>query len=380
MRTLTDYLHQKASVRKIPINGTFELSPVCNFACKMCYVRKTPEQIRKEGKSLIPWQRWLELAEQCRAAGTLYLLLTGGEPFLYPGFRELYTHLHKMGFLLYINSNGTMIDAETVAWLKQAAPCRVNITLYGASPETYQRICGHADGYHRAMNAIRMLRQANIPVVINASMIPENAEDMEAIMQTGRELGLNTRVATYMFPPMRRDTEKMDSRFSPAESAAMYLRKMKCLYSAEKYCDFLREQTEHTCYEEKDGDDWGRDAEYMRCRAGRSSFWVNWEGVMTACGMLDFPLKTEPLRENFHDCWMRLTEAVRTTPVLGGCAGCEKRELCSPCVAMIYGETGTVDEKAQYMCQMSDRILELMKNELEELQYEREPRQEEISK
>ena len=115
---ISDYLFQKASARKVPLSGTFELSPVCNFACKMCYVRKTPGQLQEEGKTLIPWQDWLELAEQCRGAGTLYLLLTGGEPFLYPGFRELYERLHAMGFLLSINTNGTLLDEETVAWLK----------------------------------------------------------------------------------------------------------------------------------------------------------------------------------------------------------------------------------------------------------------------
>ena len=104
MTTLSDYLYQKASVKKVPLMGTFELSPVCNFSCKMCYVRKTPEQIRKEGKSLIPWEKWLDLAQQCRDAGTLYLLLTGGEPFLYPGFRELYQKLHdRLLFILVIH-------------------------------------------------------------------------------------------------------------------------------------------------------------------------------------------------------------------------------------------------------------------------------------
>lgn len=372
MRTLTDYLHQKASVGKIPINGTFELSPVCNFACKMCYVRKTPEQIRREGKCLIPWQKWLELAEQCRQAGTLYLLLTGGEPFLYPGFRELYTQLHKMGFILYINSNGTMIDREVVDWLKGMAPGRVNITLYGASPETYRRVCGQADGYDRAMNAIRMLQEANIPVVINASMIPENADDLESIMQIGKERNINTRVATYMFPPMRRDLEQADSRFAPHESAGMYLRKMKCLHSRETYVDFLKNQTARAACYENSQDDWGQDVEYMRCRAGRSSFWINWEGTMTACGMLDFPMKTRPFEENFLDCWMRLTNAVRTTPVLRGCADCQMRELCEPCVAMIYGETGTVDQKAPYLCQMATCTFEGMNKELEELSYGKE--------
>lgn len=367
---LSDYLYRKASQRKIPLMGTFELSPVCNFACKMCYVRKTPEQIRQEGKQLIPWERWLDLAKECRDEGMLYLLLTGGEPFLYPGFRQLYTQLHQMGILLYINTNGTMIDEDTVQWLKAQAPCRVNITLYGSSRETYQRICGHADGYDRAIRAIHLLKEAGIPVVINASMIPENAADLESIIETGKTLQINTRVATYMFPPMRRDKESGDSRFTPRESAAMYLRKLRCKMPPDEFCRMLREN--ETANESAETDDWGGHEEFMRCRAGRSTFWVNWEGNMTACGMLDFPLRVQPFETPFRDCWMELTDRVRSTPVLKGCAGCSKRKVCNPCVAMIYGETGTVDQKAPYLCQLADQVTTQMKQALEEIKHGQE--------
>ena len=362
---LSDYLYSKASQRRVPLMGTFELSPVCNFSCRMCYVRKTMAQITREGKSLIPWEQWLKLAEQCRREGMLFLLLTGGEPFLYPGFRELYTRLHEMGIILYINTNGTMIDEETVQWLKQAAPARVNLTLYGSSRETYQRICGNADGYDRAIRALRVLKEAGIPVMINASMIPENAEDLESIIETGRSMGIGTRVATYMFPPARRDPEAGDSRFTPEESAAMHLRKMRCMMQPEEYCAFLSRH-EQMLHSDSTGD-WGSHEEFMQCRAGRSTFWVNWEGRMTACGMLDFPLVEVPFARPFRECWQELTEAVRNTPVLGGCAGCGKREVCRPCVAMIYCETGTVDQKSPYMCRMADSILEQMKQGLEEI-------------
>ena len=371
MLTVSDYLFQKASQRKIPLMGSFELSPVCNFACKMCYVRKTPEQICKEGKKLIPWQDWLRLAEQCRDAGMLYLLLTGGEPFIYPGFRELYTRLHNMGFVLYINSNGTMIDEETVAWLKANAPSRINITLYGTSPETYKRICGHADGYNRAVRAITMLQEAGIPVVINASMIPENAADLEAINAFGKRRGINTRIATYMFPPMRRDKEDQDSRFSELEAAEMFIRLIRCQNSPDAYHNILLRFTKQNSQNGDSSDDWGcHQDEFMRCRAGRSTFWVNWEGNMTACGMMDFPMRVRPFDEPFLECWNKLTNCVRSTPVLKGCAGCDRREICNPCVAMIYGETGTVDQKAPYMCQLSENILKQMKQELEEIQHE----------
>ena len=35
-RVLTDHLYTKASRMQIPLSGAFELSPVCNFSCRMC--------------------------------------------------------------------------------------------------------------------------------------------------------------------------------------------------------------------------------------------------------------------------------------------------------------------------------------------------------
>ena len=135
---LSKYLHHTAAKRGVPLSGTFELSPCCNMDCRMCYVRKTRREVESEGGE-IPREKWLSLAEECRKAGTLFLLLTGGEPFLYPGFRELYQELSKMGFMVSMNTNGTMITEDTVSWLSEMPPARMNITLYGASNETYSR-------------------------------------------------------------------------------------------------------------------------------------------------------------------------------------------------------------------------------------------------
>ncbi len=372
MNQISDYLYAKASRNKIPLQGTFELSPVCNFTCKMCYVRKTPAQIEAAGKRLRTWTEWLELAKKCHAEGMLYLLLTGGEPFLYPHFRELYEALHKMGIIIYINSNGTMIDRDTVDWLKTMAPARINITLYGASPETYERICGQAGGYERAVNAIEMLREAGIPVVINASMIPENRDDLEAIMTFGKERGLNTRVATYMFPPARRDKEETDSRFTPQESADNFMRKQRFLVPKEEWKTFLERQLEKVQSNEatsaEDAETWGTDEEYMKCRAGRSSFWISWDGSMTSCGLTTFPVVKYPFKESFKECWRELTDAVRTIPVLRGCSGCPKKELCRPCVAMIQVETGDTNAKAPYLCNMTDCLMERLRTSLDELE------------
>lgn len=357
--TVKDYLFQKASVKKIPLSGTFELSPVCNFSCRMCYVRKNQEAIRAEGKRIRTAKEWIALAEECREAGMLYLLLTGGEPFLYPNFRYLYETLQNMGIVLSINTNGTMIDADTLSWLKEHAPARVNITLYGASADTYERICGNAEGYQRAVDAILGMKEAGIPVVINASMIPENMKDMQEIINFGKKHDIVVRVGTYMFPPVRRTREDTDSRLTPEESGRLNV--MKQFY-AMKEEEFIRrgELCLRSCQSnpEEDFDTWGQDeGEQMRCRAGRSTFWIDWEGKMTACGIMDFPVARFPFEDGFIDCWMDLTEQVRSCTVLSGCKGCEKKAICHPCAAIVYAETGNVNTKAPYLCRMAESTI-----------------------
>ena len=138
------------------------------------------------------------------------------------------------------------------------------------------------------------------------------------------------------------------------------------MMSREEYLEMLEKQMHGTVSTEIGEEDWGSDDEYMRCRAGRSSFWVSWDGTMTACGLMPFPVEVYPFERPFRDCWMELTNLVRSTPVLKGCAGCTKKEICQPCAAMLYSETGAISEKAPYLCRMADCVLEKMKTDLME--------------
>lgn len=363
--SIKDYLFRKASLMRIPLAGTFELSPVCNFSCRMCYVRKTAKQLEKEGHRLYSIEQWIKLANECKEAGMLYLLLTGGEPFLYPEFKILYEKLHSMGLLLSINTNASLIDDSIIEWLKDYAPANINVTLYGASEETYEKICGNGAAYKKVQENIRKLKDVGIFVSINASMIPENADDMEKIIHFGKKYDIPVRVGTYMFPPVRRESEESDSRFTPEEAGEMGV--LKYYYELDE--DGFREVGKKMLSTLKQEDEmenvWGYGPETMKCRAGRSTFWVSWEGKMSACGIMDFPIVQYPFENDFEKCWLNLTEAVRTKTVLKECAGCPKKEICHPCAAIISTETGDVNKKAPYLCEMSDASLNCWKRMLE---------------
>ena len=63
-----DFVRIQARERGIPAFGTFELTPLCNFDCRMCYVRLSPERMRELGR-LRTAEEWLHIARQAREAG-----------------------------------------------------------------------------------------------------------------------------------------------------------------------------------------------------------------------------------------------------------------------------------------------------------------------
>ncbi|MBQ7857633.1 MAG: radical SAM protein [Oscillospiraceae bacterium] len=358
------YFYLKAARDRRPIGGTFELTPCCNMNCAMCYIRTTEGEMRKMGQLLTAAQ-WIDLGKQCVEQGMLFLLLTGGEPFLRKDFREIYTGLKKLGLVITINSNATLIDEQTVAWLREDAPAKVNVTLYGASNATYHRLCGHPTGYDAAVRGIELLQSAGILVGINASVTQYNLSDLPAIAAFGKERGLEVATATYMFPPVRKAGDRSEYpavRLTAEESGIARARAEMLTFPHEELEYRLR--CAHTgCLEMWDGEDCQRVAdEKMGCMAGKASFWVTWDGTMTPCGMMNAP-KTQPLTDGFYPAWQELTAMTEKLYLPPECGSCKKRQFCMICGALSTAETGRSDGKPEYLCRQTQSYLEEMESE-----------------
>lgn len=352
---VTEYLHAKAARLGIPLSGTFELTPCCNMDCKMCYVRLSKQQ-QQDIAPLRTTREWLELGRKARDAGLLYLLLTGGEPFLRPDFQDIFQGLHRLGILLSINTNATLIDEKTIEWLKETPPSRVNITLYGTSDETYARLCGNPKGYTQVVKAIHLLKEAGISIRINCSLTPHNADDLWGIFDFAKREGLLIQATSYMFPPMRRDADMVgkNDRFTPEETA-YYSAWINALQNGE---DWFVERVERNELpplptDIDDCPDQGGQGEGIRCRAGKCSFWVTWNGGFLPCGMLPAEDAVNVFDVGFDSAWYRTKNAAAAIRLPAGCAGCAARDSCKSCAAMVYTETGNYATVPQYRCQMA---------------------------
>lgn len=373
----TEYIHTKAAKLGVPLNGTFELTPCCNMACKMCYVRMTKQQ-QESIAPLKTAKQWLELGRIAKDQGMLYLLLTGGEPFLHPEFREIMEGLHRMGLILSINSNGTMINEETVEWLKKCPPIRINMTLYGASDETYGRLCGNPQGFTQVTNAIHLLKDAGITVKLNCSVTPYNCDDLAEIFAFAEREQLHIQATSYMFPPVRRDKSMIgvNDRFTPEEAAYQSAR-IDCLFHGEQaYLKRMEENAPMQITGEvgEDCPNLPSEGDGVRCRAGKCSFWVTWEGKLMPCGM--FPTEGSPnvFETDFMEAWQQVRRKVQQIHLPKACAVCEIKEECRSCAAMVYTESGNFDQVPHYRCQMAQAYPEAcrrLETEIREKQKER---------
>lgn len=365
---ISDRLFSKAARNKIPLSGTFELSPICNFSCRMCYVRKTAEEVRNQERQILSAEKWLEIAEAAGREGMLYLLLTGGEPFLYPDFWYLYEELNRMGFIISINTNGSLINENTVERLIQRPPMKINVTLYGATDSTYEALCGVRGVFSRVDCAITMLREAGIAVKLNGALTPDNICDLEACVRYAQERGLIYETNTYMFPPVRRDPSMagVNRRFTPEEAARYNLESYRLLYGEESYRKRLEAiesgsipppGLDENCIDPVDGK--------VRCRAGKASFWITWDGWMTPCGMMPEP-RVDVTGGSFVQQWTELVEISGKLRLSGLCSTCLNQQICHSCAAMAAAETGTTEKVPVYLCEMVNEMKKYAKLQLEQ--------------
>lgn len=332
-KAITTALLKRAAAAGLPTSGSFELTSRCNLACRMCYIRHEANDAAVRERELSAAE-WVRLAEQGAAAGMLFLLLTGGEVFLRPDFLDLYLPLTQLGLNLCVFTNGTLVTPALAQALGRRPPNRTEITLYGASPETYGRVTGHPEAFAQAIRGLDLLREAGLTLAVKATLTRRNVHDLEAIRELAhaRDLPLKTGWLLTCRPDGA-PSEVYEDRLSPEEVLAL-------------------EQTDEPTRKQWQG---AREKklppppEGMVCMAGKTTFAVNPRGEMSPCADLTQPA-VKPLEIGFAAAWDQVRAYVLTVPPTPACRECDVAAYCNSCPAHQLLETGSMTTPDPYRC------------------------------
>lgn len=319
-QTVRTYLNFRAREKDIPISGNFELTPLCNLDCKMCYVHLSKAQM--QGAELLSNRVWKDLIKQSVDAGMMYARLTGGECLTYPGFKEIYSYLRDLGIETVILSNGILMDDDIVSFLKENLPAAVQITLYGAGEDAYERVTGHRV-FSVVLENIKRLQNARIPLSV---AVTPNAfmTDGEEVVRLLHSMGLQFRINSGLMSP-RKETGRKKTDAALEE----YVRMVKTKISLCGETELLE------CDESSLPDPGGMSDEAavgVRCGAGRNCFSISWRGEMRPCNT--FPdISADVLSLGFNESWKYINSKVKSFPLPAECSGCRYRNSCKHCVA-----------------------------------------------
>ena len=176
--------------RRIPIEGTLETTFRCNLGCVHCYVNEPVGNFAIRDREL-PLERLKTLIDEAVDAGCLNLLLTGGEVLVRPDFSELYLYAIRKGLLVTVFSNGTLITDAIADLFDAYRPAAVEITLYGMTKQTYERVTRVPGSYEKCLAGIERLVTRGVPLKLKTMALSWNQHEVEAMQAYAKSRGLD---------------------------------------------------------------------------------------------------------------------------------------------------------------------------------------------
>ena len=364
------FMSLKAREKGIPYTGTFELTPLCNLDCKMCYVHLDKEQMR--GRPLLTVEQWKSLMTQAAAAGMVKAKLTGGECLTYPGFDELYLHLQSLGVNIIVFTNGILLDDTQIRFFEEHPVYGIQVTLYGSSEEAYEKVTGRRQ-FETVCRNIRATRDADLPITLAITPNRFMEEDAMQIIDVAQSLGVPYAINSELFEP-RPETGRVGQNINISLDTYIRMLKKQREFFGEGDAPAAEraERTERAeraeravnvvvLKEEEIPTPGGNGVEQrgIRCAAGRSMFEIDWRGRMYGCSSLR-SLYADPFDElagGFAGAWRSINKRAINILTPAECVGCAYSEVCITCPAA-HEQNGSSAHCNREYCERVKRMVE----------------------
>jgi radical SAM protein with 4Fe4S-binding SPASM domain len=335
------------------ISFDLELTARCNNNCRHCYIN-LPANDKKAKNQELSLAQIKKIADQAVSLGALWCLITGGEPFLRKDFFEVYLYLKKIGLLVSVFTNATLITQEHIKFFKKYPAREIEVTVYGTTQETYEKVtqtCGSFAAFRRGLN---LLLDNGIKVRLKAMALRSNIHELPDIAAFCRQ-----RTKDYFrFDPLLhlrfdRDSKKnkmiKSERLGAQEIVFIEKSDPERFSALKKGCDkLINPEMEHVNCNH-----------LFHCGIGMGNFTVGYNGYFRLCSSLWqtdclYNLKNGSLLE----AWQSFVPKVRDMrsdqkEFLDKCRKCPIINLCLWCPAHSYLESGKLDTPIDYFCEVA---------------------------
>jgi radical SAM protein with 4Fe4S-binding SPASM domain len=340
--------NRKSAQLRVPLSGSLDLTRRCNLRCVHCYLGGG-SGLQGEKEREMSTGRILSIIDEITEAGCLFLLITGGEPLIREDFPEIYAHAKKKGLLVTVFTNGTLLNEKLLGLFGELPPQVVEISLYGASASTYEKITGVRGSYERCISAVRKLLSMGINVRLKTILMTLNSQEFGEIEDLAREFGVKFRFDAAIFPRFNGDKTPLSLRVSSHDAVEKEFSDPDRARGWARYIERFQGQAPSS--------------KLYNCGAGVTGFHIDACGRLQPCVMAT-TIQFDMLNGSFLEGWQTVLSGVldKEPGDAYACNTCEKRHLCGFCPAFFLLENGREDALSEYLCAIGNHRFELISN------------------
>src|SRR6516162_4874188 len=168
-----------------PLALLAELTHRCPLRCPYC---SNPLELARASAEL-DTATWSRVFNEAAALGVLQVHFSGGEPLVRRDLIELVEDAAKAGLYVNLITSGIRLDADRLTRLVEAGLEHVQLSLQDSDPALGDRIAGLAGAQQTKHRAARLVREAGLPLTVNAVVHQQNLEHLEDIIDLAVALG-----------------------------------------------------------------------------------------------------------------------------------------------------------------------------------------------
>jgi MoaA/NifB/PqqE/SkfB family radical SAM enzyme len=168
-----------------PLYVAWQITNECNLACLHCIEESGPG---KAFKDELTDEQVFDVLRQLMDAEVPYLSFSGGEPMVHRRFFDMVEYVCSRNGQLKIETNGHYLTPENCERLARLGVKAVQVSMDGASRDTFNRMRVLGE-YNTALEGIRNLGRAGVPIEINYSPTHFNVHEIARAVDLACELG-----------------------------------------------------------------------------------------------------------------------------------------------------------------------------------------------
>jgi len=339
-------LHDAVYWSRVPVTGTVEITNRCPLNCAHCYNNLPMGDFVARARELSTEEHYRVL-DELADAGTLWLLFTGGEIFARRDFLEIYTYAKKKGFIITLFTNGTLITEEVADYLAQWPPFSIEITLYGATAETYETLTRIPGSYEKCMRGIHLLLERKLPLSLKTVGVTINKHEIQAMKQIARDLGVSFKFDPMMNPRIDCSASPLAVRLAPHEIVELDFNDPDRVAEWRKFFSSFAESAAPDLSD-------GELPPVYECGGGQNSFAIDPYGDLSIC-VLSHVDRYNVRDGSFGEGWDEFMPMLRERKVkrITKCTMCSLRSVCGSCAAQGELENGDADEPVDFLCHVA---------------------------